>query len=264
MKRELLGEFIGTAILVFFGCGSVASAILFDSFSGLFQIAMVWCLGITLAIYAAKQLSPAHLNPAVSLAMFVAKKIDLKRLGLYTFSQLLGGVFAAAILFLLLGPTISHYEATNDIIRGSQESVITASMFGEFFPNPGFAEHQGVVSQWQAMGAELVGTFILVFMIFWLCHPKNESKLTPLYIGMTVAALICLLAPISQGGFNPARDFGPRIFSYFAGWKDAAFPAPDFSFLTVYIAGPLLGGVLGALSFGMIRQKKEANESLPL
>ena len=81
-------------------------------------------------------------------------------------------------------------------------------------------------------------------MIFWLIHPKNESQYTPLLIGMTVGGLICLLAPISQGGFNPARDFGPRLFSYFAGWGDAAFPTPSFSFLTVYILGPIGGGIL--------------------
>mgnify|MGYP000456774752 CR=1 FL=1 len=84
MKRELIGEFIGTAILVFFGCGSVAAAVLFDSFDGLFQIAMVWCFGVTLAIYASRTLSPAHLNPAVSLAMLLAKKINSKRFLLFS------------------------------------------------------------------------------------------------------------------------------------------------------------------------------------
>lgn len=258
MKRELLGEFLGTTIIVFFGCGSIASAVLFESFNSLFQLSMVWCIGVTLAIYTAKNLSPAHLNPAVSLAMFIAKKIDLKRLGLYSVAQLLGGVFGAAILFAIFGPTIAHYESVNEIVRGTGDSVITASIFGEFFPNPGFAQYQGPVSHLQAMGAELLGAFVLVYMIFWLCHVKNESKLTPLYIGMTVAALICLLAPISQGGFNPARDFGPRLFSYFAGWKEAAFQAPTFSFFTVYILGPLLGGALAAFLYKITKQKNEA------
>jgi len=255
MKRQLLGEFIGTAIIVIFGCGSVASAILFDSFNGLFQIAMVWCAGVTLAIYAAKQLSPAHLNPAVSLAMLVAGKINFKKFGLYSIAQVLGGVFGAAILYAIFHPTIEHYEAVHGIIRGSSDSIVTASMFGEFFPNPGFAEAAGEVSLWQALGAELLGTFILVFMIFKLCAKENESKLTPFYIGLTVAGLICLLAPISQGGFNPARDFGPRIFSYFAGWNDAAFQAPSWSFLTVYIVGPMIGGVLGAFANKLSKHK---------
>jgi glycerol uptake facilitator protein len=258
MKRELLGEFIGTAIIVFFGCGSVASAILFDSFNGLFQIAMVWCIGVTLAIYAAKRLSPAHLNPAVSLAMLIARKINFKQFSLYSISQFLGGVFGAALLFAIFHPTIEHYEATHAIIRGTSESVVTASMFGEFFPNPGFAEVVGQVPLWQAMGAELLGTGILVFMIFKLTFKENESKLTPFYIGLTVAGLICLLAPISQGGFNPARDFGPRVFSYFAGWKDAAFQAPSWSFFTVYILGPMIGGALGAISHKLSTSKNKA------
>ena len=93
-------------------------------------------------------------------------------------------------------------------------------------------------------------------MIFWLIHPKNESQYTPLLIGMTVGGLICLLAPISQGGFNPARDFGPRLFAYFAGWGDAAFPAPPYSFLTVYILGPILGGIAPAVVFKLFHNEK--------
>jgi len=255
MKRELAGEFIGTAILVFFGCGSVAASILFDSFNGIFQIAMVWCFGVTLAIYASRTLSPAHLNPAVSFAMFLAKKIDGKRLLFYSMSQLAGGVFGAAVLYAIFHPSIEYYESINYIVRGSKDSIVTASMFGEFFPNPGFSEQVGNINQWQAMGAEMLGTFVLAYMIFWLCQPKNESHLTPLYIGMTVAALICVLAPISQGGFNPARDFGPRLFSYFAGWKDAAFPSPDFSFFTVYMLSPLVGGALAHLTFYLTKKR---------
>ncbi len=129
-------------------------------------------------------------------------------------------------------------------------------MFGEFFPNPGFSGIIKSASEWQAIGAEFFGTFILVYMIFWLIHPKNESQYTPLLIGMTVGGLICLLAPISQGGFNPARDFGPRLFSYFAGWGDAAFPAPSFSFLTVYILGPIGGGILASLIFKLFHREK--------
>ena len=255
MKRELIGEFIGTAILVFFGCGSVAAAVLFDSFDGLFQIAMVWCFGVTLAIYASRTLSPAHLNPAVSLAMFLAKKINGSRFLLYSLAQLAGSILGAAILYAIFHPTIEHYESIHDIVRGSEDSIVTASMFGEFFPNPGFSEQTGIIEQRQAMAAEFSGTFILVYMIFWLCLPKNESQLTPLYIGMTVAALICLLAPISQGGFNPARDFGPRLFSYFAGWKGAAFPSPDLSFFTVYILSPLAGGALAFFAFYLTKKR---------
>ncbi len=75
---EFIGEFIGTFIIVFFGCGSVISATLFESFDGLFQVAFVWIIGVTLAIYSAKRYSNAHLNPAVSIAMLIAGKMKTK------------------------------------------------------------------------------------------------------------------------------------------------------------------------------------------
>lgn len=253
---ELIGEFIGTFIIVFFGCGSVMSATLFESFDGLFQIAFVWIIGVTLAIYSSRRYSDAHLNPAVSIAMLVAGKMKLKQLPHHLFGQFTGAFASAAVLYLIYGGFIADYELAHQITRGDASSIITASMFGEFFPNPGFSGIIKSASEWQAIGAEFFGTFILVYMIFWLIHPKNESQYTPLLIGMTVGGLICLLAPISQGGFNPARDFGPRLFSYFAGWGDVAFPAPSFSFLTVYILGPIGGGILASLIFKLFHREK--------
>jgi len=253
---EFIGEFIGTFIIVFFGCGSVMSATLFESFDGLFQIAFVWIIGVTLAIYSSRRYSDAHLNPAVSIAMLVAGKMKLKQLPHYLFGQFIGAFASATVLYIIYGEFITDYELTNHIVRGEANSVITASMFGEFFPNPGFSDVINSASENQAFGAEFFGTFILVYMIFWLIHAKNESQYTPLLIGMTVGGLICLLAPISQGGFNPARDFGPRLFSYFAGWGEAAFPAPSYSFLTVYIVGPICGGVVASILFKLFHSQK--------
>jgi len=252
--QEFIGEFIGTFIIVFFGCGSVASATLFESFNGLFQVAFIWIIGVTLAIYSSRRYSDAHLNPAVSIAMLVVGKLKWKQLPHHLLGQFLGAFFSAGVLYFIYNGFISEYELSHNIIRGEANSVITASMFGEFFPNPGFANSITSVSQFQAFSSEFFGTFILVYMIFWLIHPKNESQYTPLLIGMTVGGLICLFAPISQGGFNPARDFGPRLFSYFAGWGDAAFQAPSFSFLTVYILAPIVGGIGAGLIFKLFHK----------
>lgn len=248
-KKEFIGEFIGTYIIVFFGCGSVASAILFDSYGSLFEIAIVWFIGVSLAIYASNNFSEAHLNPAVSIAMFFANKFPIKKIPLYLIAQFSGALVSAGFLYFIYSGFIADYEATHSIIRGSKESIITASMFGEFFPNPGFADKIKSVSVFQAFIAEAVGAFVLVFMIFWLTEKNNISKFTPMMIGFTVAALITLLAPISQGGFNPARDFGPRIFSYFAGWGNIVFQAPKHSFATVYIFGPIIGGIIAAFIY---------------
>jgi len=83
---SFLGELIGTSILVFFGCGSIAVTLLFSSHSGLFQIAAIWGVGVALAIYATRHISCAHLNPALSIAMVVAGRMSSRKL----FSYVLG------------------------------------------------------------------------------------------------------------------------------------------------------------------------------
>ena len=244
--KECIGEFIGTFILVFFGCGSIAVAILFDGFGSLFEVALIWGFGVAIAIYAVRNICPAHLNPAVSLAMCLSKKLTLKRLPFYIFSQTFGAFAAAAVLYFIFNDAITVYETSHTILRGSPASVQTALMFGEFFPNPSFDNVS--VSVLKACLLEGFGTFILVFVIFMLTQKhKQVDKITPILIGFTVTIIICFIAPFTQAGINPARDFGPRIFAYFAGWGDAAFPAPKLSFLTVYIISPLLGGVVAWL-----------------
>lgn len=240
MKRELLGELIGTFIIVLFGCGSVAGAVLFGAYSSLFEVAFTWGIGVTIAIFCARNLSPAHLNPAVSLAMTLAKKLPANRLIPYVGAQFIGAVIGGLTIYALFGQSISHYEAVNGIVRGTPESIVTAQMFGEFFPNPGFADK--VQIGWLgAMCAESFGTFLLVFVIFKITENQTDNT-TPFFIGLTVCLIICLIAPFTQAGLNPARDFGPRLVAYLMGWGDAAFPVETFSFITVYILGPLIGG----------------------
>ena len=102
------------------------------------------------------------------------------------------------------------------------------------------------------MGAAFVeglGTAILVLVIFSLTDRRNAGlstkNMTPLLIGFTVAALICVFAPLTQAGWNPARDFGPRLVAFFAGWGQIAIPGPSNGFW-VYIVGPMIGGTVGA------------------
>ncbi len=247
--HEFVGELVGTFLLVLFGCGSVAVTILFSAHVGLLQVAVVWGLGVTVAIYATRHLSCAHLNPAVSFAMVLGRRMSLARLPVYLLAQFAGAFFAAALLYLLLGDSIAHYESLNGIVRGTPASVKTAMMFGEFYPNPG-AGPAAVVSTGTAFLTEAVGTFVLVFLIFSLTEGCNlgrpDDALAPLFIGLTVTVIIAILAPMTQAGLNPARDFSPRLFSYFMGWGKAAFPDQGFGFFTVYILGPLVGAAAAA------------------
>lgn len=250
-KREFIGEFIGTFLLVLFGCGSVAVSVLFSAHQGLFQVAIVWGTGVTLAIYATRHLSCAHLNPAVSVAMVLGRRMTIKRLPIYILAQFTGAFVAAAILYLLLSGSISSYESTNEIIRGSHESVKTAMMFGEYYPNP--SAQIAKVSFSNAFGAEAFGTFLLVVLIFTLTEGCNvgrpDDTLAPIFIGLTVTSIICLIAPLTQAGINPARDFGPRLFAWLAGWGNAAFPDSCGGFFFIYILAPVAGASAASLFF---------------
>ena len=248
--REIVGEALGTFILVLFGCGSVAVSVLFAAYQGVMQIALAWGIGVTLAIYLTRHLSCAHLNPAVSLAMVVSGRMTRNKLPVYVGAQFAGAILAGLALYLLFSPSIAAYESAHSIVRGTAESVRTAMIFGEFYPNPGSA---AVVPLPLAVGVESFGTFILVLMIFALTEGCNvgrpDDAIAPVFIGLTVTSIISLLAPLTQAGLNPARDLGPRLIAWLAGWGSAAYPDRVGGFLYVYVFGPLLGGVVAALFF---------------
>jgi len=247
------GEFFGTFLLVFFGTSTVAVSVLFNAPSGLVQVAFIWGLGVTLAIYATRHLSCAHLNPAVSLGMVLAGRMRPQLLFPYWACQLLGGIAAGVCVLLLFHTPIAGYEAAHSIVRGSPESVRTAMLFGEYFPNPGFSMPWFKISLSTAMIVEGLGTFLLVTMIFLLTEGCNVGRpgdaLAPVFIGGTVAALIAVLAPLTQAGINPARDFGPRLVAFLFGWGQLAIPGPRGGFFWVYIAAPLAGGAIAAFAF---------------
>lgn len=250
LSKEFIGESLGTFLLVLFGCGSVAVSVLFGAYQGLMQIALAWGLGVALAIYLTRHLSCAHLNPAVTIAMIVAKRMSARKLPLYLLAQFIGAFLAGLVLYMLFAPSITTYESVHHIIRGTAESVQTAKMFGEYYSIPG---SPAIVSMPLAIGAEAFGTFLLLLMIFALTEGCNlgrpDDGLAPLFIGLTITSIICLIAPLTQAGLNPARDLGPRMIAWIAGWGSASFPDQSGGFFFVYILGPIVGGVLAALFF---------------
>ena len=256
MRNWIIGEFIGTFLLVFFGCGSVASAVTTGALVGVFQVAIVWGLGIATAIYLTGTLSGAHLNPAVTIAMSAFRGFPKKRVLPYIAVQMLGGFLAAAALYLIFAQPLAHYEADNGIVRGTPGSEASARVFGEFFPSPGNGgltrQSHTFMGHAPAFATEIIGTAILLLVIFAVTDPKNQAippSLIPLSIGLTVTVLICLLGPLTMACFNPARDLAPRIFSSLAGWKSVPFTANGIGWLTVYIIAPILGALLGGLTY---------------
>jgi glycerol uptake facilitator protein len=247
-----VGEFFGTFLLVFFGCGSVSAAVLTGAQMGVFQVAIVWGLGITTAIYLSGALSGAHLNPAVTISMAAWSDFRKSRVGPYITTQLLGAFAASAVLSLVFGDALRAFEQAHHIVRGAPGSEASAMIFGEFFPNPEGKPLSDLartrMSPSGAFEAEIVGTAILLLVIFCATDDRNNGRpriLTAVTIGLTVTLLISLLGPLTMACFNPARDFGPRLFSSLARWGQVPFRANGLGWLTVYILAPILGGLLG-------------------
>jgi glycerol uptake facilitator protein len=240
--RKSLAEFIGTFMLVFFGCGSVHTAVLCDAQVGIWQIAIVWGLVIAFAIFITGTVSGGHLNPAMTLAFAVRRGLPWREVGPYWAGQFTGAFCAAALLFVLFQPALKAKEDSLGTMRGQPESVATAKCYGEYY--------SAEIPQSTAFFFFLFGTMILALVVFSLIDHRNHARpaahMTPLFIGLTISMLISVIAPLTQAGFNPARDFGARLFAFFAGWGSVAIPGPNgIGFLTVYIIAPCCGSILG-------------------
>jgi glycerol uptake facilitator protein len=247
-----IGEFVGTFLLVFFGCGSVATAVLTGAQVGIFQVAIVWGIGIAIAIHLTAGLSGAHLNPAVTIAMAAWNGFPWQNVPRYIVAQFAGALLASAVLFAMYRGTLVAYEAAHQIARGATGSEATAMIYGEYFPNPGgkpFTDEIRLrVSHPAAFFIEFVGTAILMLVILGTTDARNPSRpgmLAPAAIGLTVTILISLLGPLTMAAFNPARDLAPRIFSALAGWGTVPFTANGAGWLTVYVIAPIFGALFG-------------------
>jgi glycerol uptake facilitator protein len=267
-----VGEFFGTFLLVFFGCGSVAAAVLLGAQVGIFQVAIVWGLGIAIAIHLTGGLSGAHLNPAVTVALASWNGFSWKKVPGYVAVQMFGAFAASALLYVIYSGALTAFESAHGIIRGAPGSEASAMIFGEFFPNPGgrpLPPVTQVVIAWPAAFlTEVVGTAVLLLVILGVTDKRNHARaasLAPLAIGLTITLLISLFGPLTMACFNPARDFAPRLFSSLAGWGAVPFTANGNGWFFVYIAAPLLGGWCGGGIYRAFFQFNYARENpLPL
>jgi len=248
----VVGEFVGTFILVFFGCGSVTAAVTTGAAAGVFEVAIIWGLGIATAIYLTAALSGAHLNPAVTISLAAWGDFPGWLVPGYIATQIAGAIAASALIFVIFGGAIHEFEGKAGIVRGQPGSEASAMVFGEYFPNPSgrplSQANPARMSQARAFIAEVAGTALLLLVIFCATDVRNTDRpqiLTAATIGLTVTMLISLLGPLTMACFNPARDFGPRLFSSVAGWGTVPFTANGNGWLTVYIIAPIVGGLLG-------------------
>jgi glycerol uptake facilitator protein len=233
LAAELCAEFLGTFVLIAFGCGVVASVVLFPDKGGFTNITIAWGLGVVFGIYIAGNISGAHLNPAVTVALAVFRGFSWVKVLPYCAAQTLGAFAAAAMVFANYRP---------GFLQNDPGLEKTAGIFTTF---PAFPS-----SLWPGFLDQVIGTALLLLLIFALSDERNHlpGNLTPMLVGLVVVAIGMSFGSLHGYAINPARDLGPRLFVALAGFRNNGLTDGSGIFL-VPIAAPLIGGVLGGAAY---------------
>jgi MIP family channel proteins len=237
LKRELFAEYLGTLVLLAFGAGVVAQVVLSGEKNGVYlSINLAWGFAVTMGIYVAGGVSGAHLNPAVTMALAVRKQFPWAKLAPYWAAQVAGAFSGAAIAFLVYREAFNAFDGGARMIAGEKG---TAGIFATY-PAPFLSTMGGLVDQ-------IVGTALLMLVISAIGDTRNNAtgNLGPIVVGFLVMVIGMAFGLNAGYAINPARDFGPRLFTALAGWGGGVFTANNFYFW-VPIVGPLIGGPLGA------------------
>ena len=242
MIREMAAEFLGTFVLIIFGCASVAQVVLSQHGNGEYlSINLGWAFGVTMGVYMAGGVSGAHLNPAVTLALASLRGFPWRKVIPYCVAQLAGAFVASALVYAVYYDALNHFDGGTRQVVGSQATAGIWATYPQSFlsPFPG-----GVVDQ-------VVGTALLVLCIFALSDKRNHAAsadLAPLAVGAVVLVIGMTFGYNSGYAINPARDLGPRLFTYLAGWGSQVFTAGQ-GWWWVPVVAPMVGGVLGGLVY---------------
>lgn len=246
LVAECIAEFLGTAVLILFGCGVVAMTVLFGSGTpgeivkgGYTNITIGWGIAVIMGIYVAGKVSGAHLNPAVTLAVAVYRGFPWYKVIPYCLAQTAGAFVGAAIVF---------FEYRLAFLKVDPLLEKTAGVFSTFpaFPHSpltGFAD-------------QILGTALLVLCIFAIVDEYNipSTDLWPMTVGLVVVGIGMSFGGLHGYAVNPARDFGPRLLTVVAGFKNNGL-TDGTSVFWVPILGPLIGGLIGGgvYDFGVRR-----------
>jgi glycerol uptake facilitator protein len=244
---ELIAEFLGTFVLILFGNGVVAMVVLFPTrnsgetiHGGFTNITLGWGLAVTMGIYIAGKISGAHLNPAVTLALAVFRKFPWGKVVPYSVAQTAGAFLAAALVYWNYMPAFHQVDP---------QLENTAGVFTTFPAFPGLPQ-AGFLDQ-------LIGTGLLVLLILAITDEFNAppgANLAPLMIGLVVVAIGMSFGGMHGYAINPARDFGPRLFTVVAGFRNNGL-TDGTQVWWIPVFAPLLGGLIGAAlyDFGIRR-----------
>lgn len=232
----MLAEFLGTFVMYGFGGAVVAQKVLSHGDNGSYlAINIAWGLAVTMGIYVAGGVTGAHLNPAVTLALAIRRKLPWGKFLPYTVAQVAGAFVAAAAVLLV------YRDAFNAFDNGVR-TLETAGIFATY-PQP-------YLSMAGALFDQIFGTAMLLLVISAIGDSRNNStgNLGPLVVGMLVVVIGMCFGLNAGYAINPARDFGPRLLTSITGWGSEVFTANNYYFW-IPIVGPFIGGPLGAIIY---------------
>jgi aquaporin Z len=221
--KKLVAEVVGTFVLVF---GGVGTAVLAGAWVGALGVALAFGFTLLVMAYAIGPISGCHINPAVTLGMFMAKRIKGKEALLYMVAQVIGAILAAGILFV--------------VASGAPGFDAVASGFG----SNGYGDHSpGGYELGAVMVIEVVLTALLVLTVLFTTDKKAAAGFAGIPIGIVLALIHLISIPVDNTSVNPARSIGPALFQ--GGWA--------LEQLWIFIAAPLVGAALAAIIYDLMK-----------
>ena len=224
--KKYVCEFIGTAVLVLFGCGSAAIA---GEALGTLGIALAFGLSIVAMAYVIGNISGCHINPAVSLAMLINKKMTVKDFICYVIAQVLGAVLGIAILYCIM--TCSGLDIATQGLGANgfnEASSVNLNMVG-------------------AILVEIVLTFVFIYTILGVTSDENKSSVAGIVIGLTLTFVHIMGIPLTGTSVNPARSLAPAIFLGGEALKQ----------VWVFIVAPFVGSTIAAVVFKFLNKEEK-------
>ncbi len=223
VMKKLVAEVIGTFVLVF---GGVGTAVLAGAWVEALGVALAFGFTLLVMAYAIGPISGCHINPAVTLGMFMAKKIKGKEALLYMVAQVIGAILAAGILFV--------------VASGAPGFDAVASGFG----SNGYGDHSpGGYELGAVMVIEVVLTALLMLTVLFTTDKKAAAGFAGIPIGIVLALIHLISIPVDNTSVNPARSIGPALFQ--GGWA--------LEQLWIFIAAPMVGAALAAIIYDLLK-----------
>ena len=226
--KKYLAEFIGTLVLVVFGCG-VAAVLGCDTPAGYVGTALAFGLVIVAMAYSIGNVSGCHINPAVSLAMLITKKITVKDFFLYVASQILGAIVGAFIVALFSGSLLN--------VGANAVQPLLTTAYGD------------LPSLFVGLAAEVVLTFVFVLAILGVTSKVENKGVVGLVIGLSLTLVHLLGIGLTGTSVNPARSIGPALVAAIGG------DLTSLSQIWIFIVGPLIGAALAAVIYSLLDKK---------